>query len=175
MHCVRASSSGGCGTHEPVSETAVMEDALIGFVAVMARMSVSIWRVISLAGDNQLRAPLVQTVASALSLCQWVIRYFVLERQCEAPLTKLGGSTALLDATSAVLLAFAQPPLLVSSAGRFDPTARLLTALLITTMTLQRCLFAAACCGLLWAVPRRDSPGRGVPSAQSRHCTRRSG
>ena len=155
MNCVRtARCHMGVGT--PIDEVVVWEDAFIGFAAVAARMAVSVWRMISLFDDGQLRAPTAQFVASLFSLGQWVVRYFVLERQCEAPLTKLGGSTALIDATSAVMLGFAQPPLLVSSEGRFDPTARLLTAILITTMTLQRCLFATACCGLLWAVARED-------------------
>lgn len=156
IYCVRTSLC-HVGSEETVDETVVLEDALIGLTAVAARFAVSVWRIDSLGVDSQVRAPVVQLVASVLSFCQWVVRYFVLERRCEAPLTKLGGSTALIDATSAVLLGFAQPPLLVSSEGRFDPTARLLTALLITTMTLQRCLFATACCGVLWVTARRDA------------------
>lgn len=156
MHCVRTARC-HLGSGESIDETVVWEDALIGLMAVAARIAVSVWRIESLAPDNQVRAPVAQLVGGVLSLCQWVVRYFILERKCEAPLTKLGGSTALIDATSAVLLGFAQPPLLVSSQGRFDPTARLLTALLITTMTLQRCLFATSCCGLLWATARHDA------------------
>ena len=156
MFCVRTSRC-HMGTGENIDKIVVFEDAAIGFAAWAARMGVSIWRIASLWNDGLLRAPVAQLVASFLSCAQWVIRYWVLESRCEAPLTKLGGSTALIDATCAVMLGFAEPPLLVSSSGRFDPTARLLTALLITTMTLQRCLFATACCGLLWAVAREDS------------------
>lgn len=156
IHCIRTAKC-HLGMSERVDELVVFEDAVIGLAAVVARVAVSIWRIVTLANDGQLRAPTVQLVAGVFSLAQWIFRYFVLERQCEAPLTKLGGSTALIDATCAVMLGFAQPPLLVSSVGRFDPTARLLTALLITTMTLQRCLFATACCGLLWAVASEDA------------------
>ena len=142
---------------EPVEFHVVWEDAVIGLLAVMARVSVSIWRIVTLSVDGQLRAPIAQLVAGVLSFLLWFLRYFVLDRKCEPPLTKLGGSTALVDATCAVMLGFAEPPLFVSSVSRFDPTARLLTALLVTTMTLQRCLFSTACCGLLWAVATDDS------------------
>ena len=141
---------------EPVDRYTVWEDATVGLAAIGARFGVAIWRTVTLAVDGQMRAPIAQLVAAVLSLLQWILRYFVLDRKCEAPLTKLGGSTALVDATCAVMLGFAQPPLLVSSISRFDPTARLLTSLLITTLTLHRCLFAVACCGLLWAVATDD-------------------
>lgn len=169
MYCVRTARC-HLGSDDKIDDTVVLEDAFIGFMALAARMAVSIWRIDSLGPDNQLRAPVAQLVGAVLSLCQWIVRYFILERKCEAPLTKLGGSTALIDATSAVLLGFSQPPLLVSSEGRFDPTARLLTALLITTMTLQRCLFATSCCGLLWATARHDADvitAKSLPESQN--------
>ena len=40
----------------------------------------------------------------------------------------LGGSTAIMDSTSAVMMALAEAPALVGSVGNFDPTARLLIA-----------------------------------------------
>lgn len=156
LHCLRAA-------HCPVLNddtlqgTVVLEDQIIGLTAIGARFSVSVWRLFTLSEDGIWRAPVAQLVASGLSLLLWIMRYYVLDRHCETPLTKLGGSTALVDATSAVLLAFAQSPLFVSSAGRFDPTARLLTSMLISTMTLQRCLFAVACCAALWAVASEES------------------
>ena len=158
MHCLRMAY---CpllekGTQEDAEYVVVWEDAVVGFAALAARFATAIWRIVTLSVDGQLRTPIAQLIASMLSLVQWILRYFVLERKCEAPLTKLGGSTALVDATTAVMLGFAEPPLFVSSISRFDPTARLLTALLITTMTLHRCLFATSCCGLLWAVATDD-------------------
>lgn len=142
---------------EELNNIIVWEDAAIGLMAIIARVGVATWRIFTLSIDNQLRAPVAQLAAGALSLLQWIIRYFVLQRECEAPLTKLGGSTALIDATCAVMLGFAEVPLLQSSLGRFDPTARLLTALLITTMTLQRSLFSTACCAMLYAVASNDA------------------
>ena len=158
LHCLRMAYSPflGKGNQEDTEYVVVWEDAVVGFAALAARFATAIWRMVTLSVDGQLRTPIAQLVASVLSLVQWILRYFVLKGECEAPLTKLGGSTALVDATTAVMLGFAEPPLFVSSISRFDPTARLLTALLITTMTLHRCLFATSCCGLLWAVAAED-------------------
>lgn len=156
LHCVRAA-------HVPtlnrslLHHTVIWEDAMIGATAIAARLAVSIWRINTLMNDGQFRAPVVQLAAGVLSLLHWTTRYFVLDRQIESPLAKLGGSTALVDSTCAVMLGFAQSPVMAGSFGRFDPTARLLTAILISTMTVQRCLFATACCGLLWAVASDDA------------------
>jgi hypothetical protein len=155
MFCVRSAHCDE-SEKEPVRRHVVREDRLIGLLAIAARGGVALWRIETLAHDGQMRVAVVQLVATGLSLLQWATRYYVLQWRCESPLTKLGGSTALCDATSAVMLAFAEPPLMVTSIGRFDPTARLLTALLLTIVTLQRCAFASACCGLLWVVVSED-------------------
>lgn len=155
MHCVRMAHCPGLNPRT-LDAAAVFEDALIGLLAVGARLGVSAWRLAGLWADGQGRAAVVQIVAAGLSLGQLCVRYLMLKRECETPLTKLGGSTALVDATCAVMVGFAEPPLLVGAIGRFDPTARLLTAMLVSTMTLQRCLFATACCGLLYASASED-------------------
>ena len=154
MFCVR---SAHCQTErESINRSTVNEDCLIGLLAIVARAAVALWRTETLYYDGHLRVTIFQLIAASISLLQWFTRYYVLQWRCESPLTKLGGSTALCDATSAVMLAFAEPPLMVSSIGRFDPTARLLTALLLTIVTMQRCAFAASCCGLLWVVVSND-------------------
>tara|TARA_Y100000768_G_scaffold345444_1_gene292377 strand:+ start:9253 stop:11262 length:2010 start_codon:yes stop_codon:yes gene_type:complete len=168
LHCVRTAHCEPYNAESPVSTMAVWEDAFIGLIAIGARLGVAIWRLETLHSDNQSRVAWVQLGACALSFLQWFTRYFLLQRQCETPLTKLGGSTALCDASTAVMLAFAEPPLLLSSIGRFDPTARLLTALLLTIVTLQRCLYASACCGLLWAVAKHDKETNNVNIAKAR-------
>jgi hypothetical protein len=66
------------------------------------------------------------------------------EDQEEDPLLRLGGSMAVVDSSSAVLLAFSVPPLLVTGMARFDNTARLLVGVTMAITTLQRCAFAAA-------------------------------
>lgn len=152
-HCLRAAYCGLLPSSTTFNETAVREDAFIGMMAIVARLGVTIWRMsTTLLLDGQSRVLVLQIVASIVSFVLWFLRYFVLERACETPLTKLGGSTALVDATTAVMMGFSEPPLFVSSVERFDPTARLLTALLISTITAHRCLFSTTCCGLLASV-----------------------
>jgi hypothetical protein len=153
MHCIRASYCGLIPSSSSISPVAVQEDGLIGFMAIIARLGVTLWRMsTTLLIDGQSRVVVLQIIASMVSVVLWILRYFILDRECETPLTKLGGSTALVDATTAVMLGFSEPPLFVSSVERFDPTARLLTALLISTVTVHRCLFSTACCGTLAAV-----------------------
>jgi len=133
----------------------VIEDAFLGLTAIVARYSVAIWRLGGLSADSQSRCVIFELGASVVSLCNWVIRYWVIEpglpdligtkSDGRGPLTRLGGSMAIADASSAVLLAFAEPPLLLSAISRFDNTARLLTGLLISLVVLHRCLFACCC------------------------------
>ena len=153
MHCIRAAYCGLLPSSQKINVVAVREDAVIGLMAIVGRLGVTVWRMsTTLLSDGQPRVLVVQMIASCVSLFLWILRYFVLERDCETPLTKLGGSTAIVDATTAVMIGFAEPPMFVSSVERFDPTARLLTALLISTVTSHRCLFSTACCGMLASV-----------------------
>jgi hypothetical protein len=153
MHCLRAAYCGLHPSSTSSSETSVLEDSVIGMIAIVARLGVTVWRMLTtLLLDDQLRVLVLQLIASVVSFALWFLRYFVLDRACETPLTKLGGTTALVDATTAVMMGFGEAPLFVSSVERFDPTARLLTALLISTVTSHRCLFSTTCCGLLVAV-----------------------
>jgi len=158
LFCLRASrcTENLVNERKQVSLLTIAEDMTIGLIAIGARTGVAIWRFTSLVSDGQARTPVLQLVACVLSLMHWIVRNFVLEHECELPLTKLGGSTAIVDATSAVMMAYASPPLLVSAAGRFDSTARMLVALLITTISVPRLMFASACCGLLFAFTFED-------------------
>ena len=76
----------------------------------------------------------------------------------ELPTSKLGGSTAIVDSTAAVMLSFSETPILVVSLGRFDPTARLLVGILISIIVVSRSAFSACCCGILLNAenPRRN-------------------
>ena len=135
--------------------SSVIEDAFLGLVAIVARYFVAIWRLAPLSSDHQARCVVFELGASVVSLINWIIRYWVIEPALpqligsstdgKGPLTRLGGSMAIADASSAVLLAFAEPPLLLSAISRFDNTARLLTGLLISLVTLHRCLFGCCC------------------------------
>ena len=134
-----------------------LEDAFIGLCAIGARHGIAQWRLQGLEADDQARVCYAEIIASILSLLHWFVRYVVIEANNELPLTKIGGSTAIVDASCAVMLAFGEPPMLVTSTGRFDPTARLLTALLLSLTTVQRCIFASASCAVRWAASK-DNP-----------------
>lgn len=128
-----------------------MEDKWIGLIAVMCRVLVTTLRFGALAEDGQLRVCLLEFVSSALSLVHWTNRWYCLECDADEPTaSKLGGSTAIVDSTAAVMLAFSQSPTLATSASDFDPTARMLVSLLTSIIVLTRCAFSAACCGTLW-------------------------
>jgi len=150
------STAGDDGEEGRENAISNLEDGFIGFVAIAARQGIAQWRMMSLEPDDQMRVCMSEVIASILSLWHWFMRYFVLMRDEELALTKLGGSTAVVDASCAVMLAFSEPPLLVSSIGRFDPTARLLTALLISLTVLQRCLYASASCAVRWTAARNN-------------------
>jgi hypothetical protein len=153
-HCIQVAN---CVSFSPpaMKNSSVIEDAFLGLVAIVARYSVALWRLRALRADHQIRCVLFELVASVVSLANWIIRYWVIEPALpeliggkgdgKGPLTRLGGSMAIADASSAVLLAFAEPPLLLSAISRFDNTARLLTGLLISLVTLHRCLFGCCC------------------------------
>jgi hypothetical protein len=114
-----------------------------------------------LAHDNQERAAWIQFVGAGVSLASWVLRFWVIKSPdddaklkndkkyrpmaANSPLMLLGGSMATIDASTAVLMAFSEPPLLLSTVSRFDNTARLLTGLLVSLVALHRCLFSCAC------------------------------
>jgi magnesium-transporting ATPase (P-type) len=78
----------------------------------------------------------------------------VVSRSCEGPLTRLGGSTALIDAPAAIFLAFCEAPMLRTNVGHFAPTARLLVGLLLINVSLIRALFSSACCGATYGTAR---------------------
>jgi len=159
-NCVSISKNNGSvvSSEEP-SET-LSEDKWIGFVAVLSRFMVAILRFSSLSNDNQLRVCILELVAGALSLVHWFNRWYCLVCDTEEPpVSKLGGSTAIVDSTAAVMLAFSESPTLAMSSSKFDPTARMLVSLLVSIIVLTRCAFSASCCGTLWPV-FWDQPGR---------------
>ena len=153
-HCIQTAN---CVPYSAPSlkPSSVIEDAFLGLVAICARYFVALWRLPGLSSDHQSRCIIFEVIASIVSLTNWVMRYWVIDpalpdliggiNDGKGPLSRLGGSMAIADASSAVLLAFAEPPLLLSGISRFDNTARLLTGLLISLVTLHRCLFACCC------------------------------
>ena len=152
-HCIRMANCQPIPARDV--ESSVFEDAVLGLVACGARAAVAIWRWDALASEDQSRVCVVELAAAGVSLLSWIIRFWVIEPNLpdlidgapdgRGPLTRLGGSMAIVDASCAVMLAFAEPPIHLSNVSRFDDTARLLSGLVIALVTLQRCLFATAC------------------------------
>lgn len=152
-NCVSISKSSGpvVSSNEPAETTS--EDKWVGFVAVASRLTVAVLRFSALSDDNQTRVCVLELVAGALSLVHWFNRWYCLACDNEEPpVSKLGGSTAIVDSTAAVMLAFSESPTLAMSSSKFDPTARMLVSLLVSTIVLTRCAFSASCCGTLWPV-----------------------
>ena len=160
-NCIRISKQ---TTKEPMTqEHSLMEDAIIGFVAFSCRFVVSGARLSGLSSDGQLRVCIAEFVGATLSMVHWILRYspFGLSHDPdEAPISKLGGSMALIDSTAAVMLAFSDPPILATSTASFNNTARMLVSVLICVIVTTRCAFSAACCGIMWptfqSTDRRD-------------------
>lgn len=153
-HCIQIANCLKLSSPATVA-TSVVEDAALGLVAVGARFAVSLWRLDTLYDDDQVRVCVFEIVASVFSLANWIVRYWIIDPNLPAliggksdgkgPLTRLGGSMAIADTSSAVLMAFSEPPMLLSAVSRFDNTARLLTGLVVSLVTLQRCIYACCC------------------------------
>jgi hypothetical protein len=142
------------GDGDGVSNSEMVQDAILGLLASLARLVISCMRLAALWHDNQGRVCVVNVLGAVCSMINWLIRFFVLgpslpqmaNGSCkeENTLARLGGSMAVVDTSCAVLLAFAEPPVM-DALSTFDDTARALTGLLVSLSTLPRCLFAVAC------------------------------
>lgn len=152
-HAVRTASA--CRTQDRLQGTdesfTIVEDGVIGIIAIAARITIAGVRWQPLMQDGQWRVPITEMTAGVVSLLHMMNRYFGFPiDKNDPPVSKLGGATAILDSTCAVMVAFSEAPTMVVSIGRFNPTARLLTALLISLIVATRCAFSAASCGVLW-------------------------
>lgn len=126
------------------------EDRVVGFLAITGRVTLVAVRLSSLSLDGQLRVCVGELIGACLSIVHYILRYGALvPDKDETPISKLGGSTAVIDSTAAVMIAFSQPPTMSISASSFDPTARMLVGLLISVIVVPRCAFSASCCGVL--------------------------
>jgi len=158
-HCLKMVNCEATHRKELTSRSLV-EDMVMGLGCIFARFAIAFWRYEQLSEDSQGRACVFEIVASALSFIHWCFRYFVISpsifelaagfKDPNGPLTRLGGSSAILDVTGSVLLAFSEPPTLVSTLSRFEPTARILICMLVVMVSIPRCLFSISCCTLLY-------------------------
>ena len=130
------------GRHE-MQEVAT--DAIISVAALTARFLVLFVSYRTLIADNNRTTVTLEIVGTAGSLLHLLLRYSLdwnLEK--EAPLTKLGGPMSTVDCTSAVLLLFADAPLLAADNARFSSIGRMLISVLASISVFTRCIFSAA-------------------------------
>lgn len=146
---------------QPGKAYSVLEDAVIGVLAFTARILVVLYKFEQLVADSQRRLAIVEVSAGVLSFVHWTARYIVDKDDKDSPVSKLGGSTAIIDSTSAVMLAFSDAPILVVSSGRFAPTARMLVAVLVSVTAIWRIAFSATCCAILFEAQALDPKRRG--------------
>ena len=120
-------------------------DALISVAAWTARLVVLIFAAPSLVDDRQRAIVAFQSLGIACSFLQFALRYgLIVRKERVAPITTLGGPMSILDVTSAVLMLFADAPLLGTDGGNFATIGRLLIGLLISIAVCTRICFSAA-------------------------------
>ena len=120
-------------------------DALISIAAWTARLVVLIFAAPSLVDDRQRAIVAFQGLGIACSFLQFALRYgLIVRKERVAPITTLGGPMSILDVTSAVLMLFADAPLLGTDGGNFATIGRLLIGLLISIAVCTRICFSAA-------------------------------
>ena len=120
-------------------------DALISIAAWTARLVVLIFAAPSLVDDRQRAIVAFQSLGIACSFLQFALRYgLIVRKERVAPITTLGGPMSILDVTSAVLMLFADAPLLGTDGGNFATIGRLLIGLLISIAVCTRICFSAA-------------------------------
>ena len=129
----------------------VVVDAAITAVALLSRVLVYGYSVRPLIADQLTHVIVFEAIGIAASALHFFLRYVVLRWDLthEAPLTKLGGPMSICDVSAAVLLAFAETPLLSNDEGRFPAVGRLLIGILISISVLTRCFFAVPTCAVL--------------------------
>lgn len=133
------------------SKWEVAVDTVVTIVALASRIFVFATSASTLIADNHTRVVVFESLGIFASLLHMILRIGVLQwdLEREAPLTKLAGPMSLCDVSAAVLLAFADPPLLATHDGRFAAVGRLLIGILISISVFSRCAYAAAMCALL--------------------------
>ena len=129
-------------------------DLAITVLALAARGLVLGFSARTLLADGLTSVVVFEALGGAASLVHIALRVGALERNfkkraVEAPLTKLAGPMSLVDVSAAVLLLFADPPLLSTHDGRFAAVGRLLIAILISISVFSRCVFAIAICAMM--------------------------
>jgi len=122
-------------------------DALISVGAWGSRLAVLVYGAATFVDDGQEVAVGFQILGQCCSLVHFLLRQpLVLDINWkrEVPVSTLGGPMSIIDVTSAVLMLFADAPLLGNDGSRFAAIGRLLIALLISLSVGTRICFSVA-------------------------------
>jgi hypothetical protein len=139
-------STGAAVAEENANAAARLEDGLVAATAVAVRIGVASWRLGAFYEDGILAVVVLDLVGGLLSFLHVLVRYIALKGDDGPAVVLLGGSSAALDVIAAGLMSFAAPPLLSRTSGSFDPTARFLISLLVTSLGLSKTCFGCAAC-----------------------------
>ena len=133
-------------------------DASIGLLAWAARLVVLVVQFDTLVSDQNTPTAVAEIIGVFASGTHFALRHFVVKTDLrfESPLTKLGGSMAILDASVAALVSVTESPLLGSPATDFGGISRLVSGVLISYFVLQRMWVSTSSCALLAATDGFD-------------------
>ena len=123
----------------------IITDAIISVAAWGSRLMVLIFAAPFFVADGQVVSVRFQILGLACSFVHFCLRYCLdINWRRDAPITTLGGPMSVIDVTSAVLMLFADAPLLGSDGEKFAAIGRLLIGLLISLSVGTRICFSAA-------------------------------
>jgi len=123
----------------------IVTDAVISVAAWGSRLVVLVFAAPFLVADGQDVTLGLQILGVSCSLVHFFLRYCLdINWKRDAPITTLGGPMSVIDVTSAVLMLFADAPLLGSDGEKFASIGRLLIGLLISLSVGTRICFSAA-------------------------------
>ena len=123
----------------------IVTDAVISVAAWGSRLVVLVFAAPFLAADGQDVTLALQILGVSCSFVHFFLRYCLdINWKRDAPITTLGGPMSVIDVTSAVLMLFADAPLLGSDGEKFASIGRLLIGLLISLSVGTRICFSAA-------------------------------
>ena len=133
-------------------------DAFIGALAFISRIIVLVVQSNVLVADGNGMVLVSEIVGISASVLHFICRNFVLRTDLskESPLTKLGGSMAIGDASVAALVSVTVAPLLAASNRDFDAIARLLCGVLVVFFVLPRLWAGTTASALLASTTSRD-------------------
>ena len=123
----------------------IVTDAVISVAAWGSRLVVLVFAAPFLSADGQDVTLALQILGVSCSFVHFFLRYCLdINWRRDAPITTLGGPMSVIDVTSAVLMLFADAPLLGSDGEKFASIGRLLIGLLISLSVGTRICFSAA-------------------------------